>query len=237
MHRFYDELAGWWHLISSPEDYADEARFFLDQLADITAQPGASLLELGSGGGNNAFHMKHAFAHVTLADLSPHMSAISQTLNPDCAHITGDMRTLRLDLTFDAVFIHDALDYMTTHEDLLQTFQTAYTHCKAGGMALFVPDHTTETFEESTGHGGHDGAERQVRYLEWSYDPDPDDHTYLTDYVFVLHEAGQPTRVEHELHTLGLFPLADWLRLMREAGFNARTVEDHYGRTVFIGHR
>jgi ubiquinone/menaquinone biosynthesis C-methylase UbiE len=237
MHKFYDELAPWWHLISAPDDYAGEAQFFLKLLGYNTARPGASLLELGSGGGNNALHMKRAFDQVTLTDLSPGMIALSQTLNPDCEHIVGDMRSLRLGRAFDAVFIHDAIDYMTTLDALQQALLTAYVHCKVGGVALIVPDHVSETFEPATGHGGHDGDGRGARYLEWSYDPDPEDSTYLTDYVFALREDGHPTRIEHEVHTLGLFAHADWLRLMDEIGFTTEAVEDDYGRTVFIGHK
>ena len=41
------------------------------------------------------------------------MLELSRTLNPDCEHLEGDMRTLRLGRTFDAVLIHDAVMYMT----------------------------------------------------------------------------------------------------------------------------
>jgi ubiquinone/menaquinone biosynthesis C-methylase UbiE len=237
MHRFYDELAEWWYLISAPEDYAEEAQFFLEQLADITAQPGATLLELGSGGGNNAYHMQAAFTNVTLADLSPQMVALSKTLNPACEHAVGDMRTLRLGHEFDAVFIHDAIDYMTTLDDLRQALTTAYVHCRVGGVALIVPDHVRERFEASTEHGGHDGDGRSVRYLEWTHAAVPDASTYSTDYVFLLQEGREAARIVHETHTLGLFARADWLRLLEEVGFLAKVVRDDYGRDVFIGRK
>jgi trans-aconitate methyltransferase len=71
------------------------------------------VLELGSGGGNNASHMKRAFAMI-LVEPSDGMREISRRLNPECEHRSGDMRTVRLDRTFDAVFVHDAIMYMTT---------------------------------------------------------------------------------------------------------------------------
>ena len=46
------------------------------------------------------------------------MLALSATLNPECEHLEGDMRTLRLGRTFDVVFIHDAISYLTTEDDL-----------------------------------------------------------------------------------------------------------------------
>ena len=76
-----------------------------------------TVLELGSGGGNNASHMKAHF-ELTLTDLSPDMLDLSRTINPELEHIQGDMRTLRLGREFDAVFVHDAVVYMTTEEDL-----------------------------------------------------------------------------------------------------------------------
>jgi SAM-dependent methyltransferase len=235
--QFYEDLASWWYLISPPADYAEEARFFLEQFTSITARPDARLLELGSGGGNNALHMKSAFEHVTLVDMSPQMLALSQTLNPECEHVVGDMRSLRLEHTFDAVFIHDAIDYMVTPDDLRQALQIAYIHCKPGGMALFVPDDLADTFEPSTDHGGIDGDGRQVRYLEWSYDPEPGDDMCTTDYVFVLREGTNPPRIVHESHTMGLFSRADWLRQIDAAGFTASAVEDDYGRTVFVARK
>ena len=87
------------------------------------------------------------------------------------------MRTLRLGRTFDAVLVHDAVMYMTTEADLRQAIETAYVHVRPGGVAVFAPDFVKETFKPSTDHGGHDGDGRALRYLEWSFDPDPDDTT------------------------------------------------------------
>ena len=237
MQKLYTELAVWWPLVSPVEEYQEEVAFFLPLLSDVTDHSPVTLLELGSGGGNNAFYMKSAFSAVTLVDLSPYMLEASQQINPDCEHIASDMRTVRLEATFDVVFIHDAIDYMTTLDDLKLAMETAFVHCKAGGMAMFVPDTVRETFEPSTDHGGEDGAGKGVRYLEWTYDPDENDMTYITDYVVVFREAGLPVTVEHDQHVLGLFADADWLRLLDEVGFKARFVVDPYNRHVFVAHK
>ena len=218
MQKLYNELSVWWPLVSNPADYAEEVEFFLPLLAEITAYQAAILLELGSGGGNNIFHMKSAFSAVTLVDLSPAMLAVSRKLNPDCEHLQGDMRTVRLDRTFDIVFIHDAIDYMTTLDDLRQAFATAFIHCKPGGMALFVPDSVRDTFQPSTDHGG-------------------DDSTYITDYVVIFREDNLPTRVEHDQHVLGLFARDEWLRLLSETGFKADFVIDQFDRHVFVARK
>ncbi len=237
MSKMYNELARWWPLVSPVEEYEDEAAFFLSLLEPVTSRPPVTLLELGSGGGSNAVYMKSAFASVTLIDLSPGMLAISRALNPECEHLPGDMRSIRLERQFDVLFVHDAIDYMLTLDELRQAMETAFIHCKPGGVALFVPDHVRETFEPDTDHGGSDGDGRGVRFLEWTYDPDPEDTTCITDYVFMLREDGQPVHIEYDQHIHGLFPLEDWLRLLDETGFRATYVLDDYERHVFVAYR
>ena len=237
MPKLYSKLATWWPLLSPVSDYIEEAEFFWKVMNEAHLPPVPSLLELGSGGGNNAFHLKHHFAHLTLTDLSPQMLAISELLNPDCEHMQGDMRTIRLKRTFDVVFVHDAIDYMLTLEDLRQALETAAVHCKPNGLALFVPDHVRETFEPSTGHGGTDGDTRSLRYLEWTYDPDEQDSIYTTEYIYLLREGHKPTHVEHDVHTCGLFPRADWLRLLTEVGFQAKVIPDPFERELSLARK
>lgn len=200
------------------------------------------VLELGSGGGHNAVHLKARFA-MTLTDLSEEMLDVSRRLNPECEHHRGDMRTLRLGRSFDAVFVHDAVDYMATEADLRQAVETAFAHCRPGGIAVFVPDCTTETFETTTDHGGHDGADgRGVRYLEWTRDPDPEDTSFVTEYAFLLRDPGGSVRVVHETHRVGRFGHDTWLGLIADAGFEASavteaTTEDRAPRESFLGRR
>jgi hypothetical protein len=165
---------------------------------------------------------------MTLVDRAPGMLAVSRALNPECEHRVGDLRTVRLGREFDAVFVHDAICYLVSEDELRQAFETAWVHCRPGGAALFAPDFVRETFRPSTDHGGEDGAERSLRYLEWVWDPDPTDSTYLADFVFVLREPDGSVRVEHDRHLEGLFPEAVWLRLLRDTGFEPEVVRfDH----------
>jgi SAM-dependent methyltransferase len=240
-YRFYDDLAAWWPLISSPADYAEEAAFAATLLRPKSG-PAREVLELGSGGGNNASHLKSQFS-MTLVDLSDAMLEVSRSLNPECEHHQGDMRSIRLHRTFDAVFVHDAIDYMVTETDLRTAVETVFVHCRPGGVAVIVPDDTTETFEPSTDHGGHDGEDgRGVRYLEWSWRPDGEVGRAFTDYVFLFRQSDGSTRTAHERHVLGLFPRAHWMRALEAAGFEVEAVgevteEDRAPRTFFVGRR
>jgi SAM-dependent methyltransferase len=217
--RLYDDLAAWWPLLSSPDDYAAEAAFYWQCITDASRVPVHTMLELGSGGGNNASHLK-ANCELTLVDLSPAMLRVSRSLNPECEHVHGDMRDVRLNSRFDAVFVHDAVAYMLSEEDLARAMETAWVHLKPGGVALFCPSDVRETFKPDTKHGGHDRMLRSLRYLEWVHEPAPGDTLVTSDYAFILRDK-DGVRVEYDRHVTGLFPRATWLRLLQAQGFAA----------------
>ena len=232
--RMYAELAPWWPLLSAPADYEEEATYWSSALTEHCPAPCSSLLELGSGGGNNASWMKKRFGRVTLVDLSPDMLDVSRALNPNCEHVAGDMRTVRLGRVFDCVFVHDAVCYMTTLGDLAHAIDTARVHCRPGGVALFAPDFVRESFRPGSDHGGHDGPDgRGLRYLAWVWDPDPADTTYAVDYAFILRDSDGATRVLHERHVEGVFSEADWLRSLEKAGFDARTLRHRHSEVDY----
>jgi SAM-dependent methyltransferase len=235
--RMYEELARWWPLLSPPSEYEEEAADLLSRLPPSPSSQPLTLLELGSGGGSLAFHLKRHF-RLTLTDLSRAMLAVSQVVNPDCEHLPGDMGTLRLGRLFDVVLIHDAIMYATEPADVRAALQTASAHCRPGGMVVVLPDYVRETFTPGTECDGHNGSDgRALRYLEWRWDPDPTDSTYLVDYAFLLRETDGTVAVEHDRHVEGLFPRADWLRWFAEAGLPARSSLDSSGREIFVATR
>lgn len=233
----YRDLAAWWHLFSSPADYRIETRPFRRLLTSYGTRPARSVLELGSGGGNNASYLKRWF-DMTLVDQSTGMIEVSRRLNPECAHVKGDMRTVRLKRTFDRVFVHDAIMHMTSERDLLRALRTAFLHTRPGGATLVAPDCTRETWAPLTHHGGNDGADRSLRYLEWNFDPDPSDTKYEVHFAYLLRDSRGRVQAFQDVHTFGLFPKKVWLRAFRAAGFKARCVDDPgLRRDVFVGIR
>ena len=224
--RLYGELAPWFHLLTHPSDYAEEAAYYTRLIEQTSDGPMRTLLELGSGGGNNASYLKARF-ECTLTDLSAEMLALSATLNPECEHVQSDMRTLRLGRVFDAVFVHDAVMYMTTEDDLRATVETAAAHVRRGGVVLLVPDTIRETFSPSVDHGGHDGPDgRSLRYLEWTHDLVQGSTAFEVDFAIMLREPGAQVRVVHDHHVYGVFPRDTWHGLIAGAGLELVEVDD-----------
>jgi SAM-dependent methyltransferase len=229
--RLYTDITEWYRLVDPPDDHADEAAAFTAAFEKaVTGRP-RTLLELGAGAGHNALFLKRRF-DCTLTDLSARMLALSRGLNPECEHVEGDMRSLRLGRVFDAVLLHDAVVYMTTEDDLLAAATTAFVHLRDGGAALIAPDHLRETFRESTTliEGG-DGR-RALRCLEWTWDPDPEDTTCTVEYAFLLREAGEVTAL-HDRHVEGLFPEGTWRRVLGRAGFDVEVIDRPIGPGAF----
>ena len=234
--KLYQELAEWWPVFSDRAAYRAETTQFLRVLRRSARPEPRTLLELGSGGGNSAFYLKTRFT-MTLVDLSAAMLKVSRKLNPECEHIRGDIRTIRLGRTFDAVYVHDAICHMTTEADLLAAIKTAYVHCRPGGAALFVPDFVRETFIAGSDQGGSDSDRGSIRFLQWIVDPDPSDTTYVVDFAILLRGRKGRARIVHDHHVQGLFARARWLALLRRAGFTARVVRKGVPREVFLGRR
>ncbi|MBP7431000.1 MAG: class I SAM-dependent methyltransferase [Candidatus Hydrogenedentes bacterium] len=240
--RLYRELADWYPLLTPVGDYAEEATFYLRSFDAHCQRPPRTLLDLGSGGGHNAAHLKTALS-CTLVDLEPAMLALSRRLNPECEHIQGDMRSVRLGRAFDCVLVHDAISYMTSRTDLASAIATAFAHTAPGGVAMFQPDFVSETFEPGTETGGSDGNERGLRYLEWRWVPESKTDMYVTDMAYLLRDENGTARVIHDRHFMGLFPKTVWLELISAAGFEPLAVPFEHsaysdaGREVFLGLR
>lgn len=222
----YQELVPWYRLVDPYEDHLDEAMSYRDALARTASPRPRTLLELGAGAGHNAFHLKHRF-RCTLTDISEAMQGLSRELNPECEHIAGDMRTLRLDRAFDAVLVHDAVMYMLSEDDLLAAARTAFVHTRPGGAAVFAPDFVRESFHDRTELLCGDDGTRSLRGMEWMWDPDPSDTTVVADFAFLLRDVsqGDAVRAVHDRHVAGLFPAATWERILTDVGYRVDTFE------------
>lgn len=218
----YDTLVSWYPLLDPLEDHAEEVAQYASSLERAITGPARTLLELGAGAGNNGHYLARRF-QCTLTDLSPGMLALSEAQNPGCTHHVGDMRSLRLGHTYDAVLVHDAIAHMTTRADARAVIETAYAHVRPGGAAIIAPDLVREAFQEMSDHFEHSDGARTLRCLEWCWDADPTDEVCQTDYAFLLRDGAQMTAV-HDVHVEGLFPEAFWLEAIKGAGFTLERV-------------
>ncbi len=147
------------------------------------------------------------------------MLAQAQALNPDCTFVQGDMRTCRLNRTFDAVLMDDAISYMNCRADFVAAFRTAFEHLETGGVLIATPDVTIETFRQNrttTTPATREGLD--VVFVENVYDPDATDEQYETTILYLIREQGR-LRIETDHWTMGIFSLDTWRQVLLELGF------------------
>ena len=125
--RLYRDLAWTWPIVSPPGRYVREA-YAIRRLIRGRAPTASTLLHLGCGGGHLDMTLKRSF-EITGVDLSPAMLALARRLNPEVAYRIGDMRSVRLRRTFDAVLIADSVAYMATKRELRAAWKST---CRSG---------------------------------------------------------------------------------------------------------
>jgi SAM-dependent methyltransferase len=226
----YWELASWFHLLTHPKSYAGEARFVRQTLLPVRPAAKPTMLELGSGGGNNALHLKKHF-DLTLTDVSPGMLALSRKINPECTHVEGDMRRLRLKRQFDFVFVHDAIMYMLSERDLARAMKTVFVHCKPGGVACFSPTlFARRTADARTRRASRRHARAAVRQCRTHCACDIERRTLDDD-----RRRQYCTRIDR--HAFGVFSRATWKQLLSATGFSVRRVADPWRQDCFVARR
>ena len=134
--------ASYYDALYRDKDYKAECDFLEQIFARYAHAPVRTILDLGCGTGGHALPLARRGYTVTGVDLSEHMlekarqKAAEAGLAVSFHH--GDIRTLDLDRTFDAVIAMFAvISYQTSNEDLAAAFRTARRHLEPSGLFVF----------------------------------------------------------------------------------------------------
>jgi SAM-dependent methyltransferase len=121
--RFYDPVQG---------DRAEALPFVRPHLAGAK-----TVLELACGTGSILAQLRGEY-EVVGVDLSPQMLAIAREKLPGVELVEGDMTSVRLGRTFDAVLcLYDSINHLLRFDDWLRLFDTAGAHLGPGGSFVF----------------------------------------------------------------------------------------------------
>lgn len=192
------------------------------------------LLELGAGGGHMLAHLVRHF-ECTASDLSEEMLESCARLVPEARRIRADMRELRLDERFDAVLIHDAVDYMREGADVRATLASAAAHLAPGGVVFVAPTYTRDNFVDGDVAEDSD-PESGLTYFSYVHAANRQATQYELILIYLIRQAGQHSvEVIEDRHRCGLFSEAEWVELLEVAGFEAHLIEDDKAWTLFAG--
>lgn len=133
-----------YNLLYRDKDYAGEVEYVHGLLRKHCPAAG-NVLDLGCGTGTHDILLAAKGYEVAGVDLSEEMLAEARSrlaaLKPQPSSVTfrqGDIRSIRLDRTFDAVIsLFHVMSYQTGNDDLRAAFATVRAHLRPGGVFIF----------------------------------------------------------------------------------------------------
>jgi SAM-dependent methyltransferase len=143
---FGTRYAGVYDALYREKNYAAEARFALDQIRAIVAEPPCQILDLGCGTGLHAVEFARTGILVTGVDRSADMIAVAEnrrgSLSKDLSErlrfSVGDIRQIDLHGRYDAVVsLFHVISYVVENNDLKATLEIVRQHLKPGGAFIF----------------------------------------------------------------------------------------------------
>jgi SAM-dependent methyltransferase len=141
----FKNYARYYDLLYQDKNYAQEAEF-IHQLIQGYAPKANQLLELGCGTGSHALLLAKQGYRIHGVDFSPEMlqqacdrvSKLPPELSSLLSFTAGDIRSVRLNQTFDVILsLFHVISYQIANEDLQSAFETVRAHLRPGGIFIF----------------------------------------------------------------------------------------------------
>ena len=140
----FGAYSSYYNLLYKDKDYDGEATY-IDHLIGKHSPGAKSVLDLGCGTGRHDLLLARMGYEVTGIDLSNEMILVANNQLSSVNGVmlslnfqNGDMRTIRLEKSFDVVIsLFHVVSYLISDEELSAAFATASAHLKAGGIFIF----------------------------------------------------------------------------------------------------
>jgi SAM-dependent methyltransferase len=226
--RYYD-------LLYRDKDYAGEAEY-VHGLLQKHHPVAKSILDLGCGTGRHDLLLAQKGYNVNGVDLSGEMLAVAERQIEEGvikAHKSGsvlplsfsqgDLRSIRLNRTFDAVIsLFHVMSYQATNDDLLAAFVTARNHLAPGGVFIFDCWYGPAVLTDRPAvriRSLEDNEIAVTRFAEPVIHPNENlvDVNYL---VFVRDKASGEVEELKETHRMRYLFLPEIKLLLRDAGLS-----------------
>jgi len=141
---FGSEYAGTYDSLYKDKDYLEECGLIARLLKTYGDGPVRNILDLGCGTGNHALPLAQQGYQIVGVDRSSTMldrareKAAEQQLDGKAVFYQGDIRSLRVDRSFDAALMMFAvLGYQLENQDVLAALRCARQHVRSGGVLIF----------------------------------------------------------------------------------------------------
>lgn len=218
-NRLYKDLAWLWPLWGTVEEYRKECELFTKLIKKHSQIDTKTLLDIGCGGGKNAFNFKKDFT-VTGIDVSEEMLNNARQINPECEFVIADMRDFELNREFDSIFLNDSIMYMKSPGELESVFRRSFDHLKSGGVMICYAEILKENFKQNeTWVTTSQNGDLEITFIENNYDKNPNDDVFESVMIYLIRKKGD-LRIEEDYHECGIFTIDVWRNALKNAGFD-----------------
>ena len=184
---------------------------------------GGLVCDLGCGGGQLAASLLQAGYKVIGVDLSAAMIAIARKRVPGARFIRGSIDDVDIPFCAAAIAVGEVFNYLPSQKAVLRAFGNIYHALQPGGILLFdIKEPPANAISRIAARAGNDWA------VIAEIDEDPA-RKKLTRTIHSFRRFGRHYRRQIEIHQLRIYPVVEVLRLLRSAGFRARSYAG-YGR-------
>ncbi|HEY6969724.1 MAG TPA: class I SAM-dependent methyltransferase [Candidatus Angelobacter sp.] len=204
-------------------DFVDRAAPEALRMLRAAGVKNGMVCDLGCGGGQLAASLLRAGYDVIGMDLSAAMIAIARKRAPGARFIQGSVADVDLPACAAAIAIGEVFNYLPSQNAVLRAFRNIYHALRSGGILLFDIKEAPAT--PTSGIAARVGKDWAV-IAEIDEDPA---RKKLTRTIHSFRRSGRHYRRQIEIHHVRIYPVAEVLRLLRCAGFRARSYAG-YGR-------
>lgn len=228
----YQRFANIYDVLMEDAPYDEWLQFTKEKLA---SHQKPQILDVGCGTGEFILYLKKAGYDVTGVDLSENMLAIAHdkitAQGLSVRLFEQDMRSLENIGTFDVVTVFcDSLNYLQTEADVQKSLREFYSVLQPGGQLLFDV-HSIFKMESIFKEQTFTYNSEELAYIWQSFEGD---HPFSVEHeltFFVVEENGLYRKFQ-EWHEQRTFPIEDYERWLKDAGFTNITIEADFSKKV-----
>lgn len=119
----------------------------IDVFQKHLSQAPVSILDIGCGTGRELSQLSKLYPDCVGFDVLPTMTSFAKKRNPHLTIFDGDMRTVRLNRTFDAIYaVGGTINFALSNEDLVKTIKTYQVHAHPDTLLLVEPINPNQLF-------------------------------------------------------------------------------------------
>lgn len=236
----YEELATHYDRLYHDKPYAAESARVIELLRDRGAEDGDRLLDVGTGTGQHVQHLTSTF-DVTGVDVHEPVLDIARKRVPEAAFLQGDITSLDLDRTFDALTcLFGVIGYVETWDGLEQAISAVAEHLAPGAPFVIESWLTPAGFEAVEGSAvlrTYEGEDLTLARVAIPRRGDGETAELEIEWLIAWHDTG--VQRYSETQHMGVFHVERTRALFDEHGLDVEVDEDGLTdrRLLYVGTR